>query len=126
MGEKKRNALLRYGTSGLFFSILGPGIFWICYPVGRLKALIIAELTVHVVRYWLFRSVVFPEQKGYRVSPTRYIVSIVPASAAAGAVVLLTVNVLDRAGTTLASALLALIVGFIWSRLVYSLGQRRT
>jgi hypothetical protein len=63
---------------------------------------------------------VFPTQKGYQVSLSRYLVSALPVSLAGVLAVALLRNRLDRTMLSLSVAAIALGVGFLWSRFVYS------
>jgi putative flippase GtrA len=118
--ESGRRAFLRFGLSGMVFTILGPGLFWLAYPLGPFVAVAVAELLVHAVRFATFRTLVFPAHKGYRVSLQRYVLSALPVSLTGVIVVALFRNRLDRTTLTLTGAVIALVVGFVWSRFVYS------
>lgn len=118
--ESQRSAFLRFGLSGVVFTLLGPSIFWLAYPLGPFLAVGVAELSVHAVRFATFRALVFPAHRGYRVSLPRYVVSALPVSITGVIVVALFRNRLDRTALTLTGALIALVVGFVWSRYVYS------
>jgi putative flippase GtrA len=118
--ESGRRAFLRFSLSGVLFTILGPSLFWLAYPLGPFVAVAVAELLVHAVRFAAFRHLVFPMHRGYRVSLPRYILSALPVSLAGVLTVALFRNRLDRTTLTLTGALIALFVGFLWSRYVYS------
>ena len=118
--ERRRLAFLRFGLSGVVFTILGPTLFWLAYPLGPFVAVGVAELSVHTLRFATFRKLVFPAHKGYRVSLPRYVVSALPVSLSGVIVVALFRNRLDRTALTLTGAVIALVVGFLWSRYVYS------
>ena len=118
--ESGRRAFLRFGLSGVVFTILGPGLFWLAYPLGPFVAVAVAELLVHALRFAIFRKLVFPAHKGYRVSLPRYVLSALPVSLTGVIVVALFRHRLDRTTLTLTVALIALVVGFVWSRYVYS------
>lgn len=118
--ESGRSAFLRFGLSGVVFTILGPGLFWLAYPLGPFVAVAVAELLVHAVRFTTFRTLVFPARKGYRVSLQRYVLSALPVSLTGVIVVALFRNRLDRTTLTLTGVVIALVVGFVWSRFVYS------
>jgi len=118
--ETKRLAFMRFGLSGLVFTVLGPTIFWIAYPLGPLVALAVAELNVHSLRFLVFRNFVFPAKKGYQVNLTRYIVSALPVALGSAAIIMLLSHWLDRTKLTLAGASFSLVLGFIWSRLIYT------
>lgn len=118
--ESRRHAFLRFGVSGVVFTILGPTLFWLAYPMGPLVAVGVAELSVHVIRFATFRAVVFPAHKGYRVSLPRYVLSALPVSVSGVVVVAVLRDRLDRSTLTFTGALIALLVGFVWSRYVYS------
>ena len=118
--ESDRSAFFRFGLSGVFFTILGPGLFWLAYPLGPFVAVAVAELIAHAVRFFTFRRFVFPRQRGYRVSLKRYVLSALPVSLTGVIAVALLRNRLDRTMLTLTGAAIALGVGFVWSRYVYS------
>lgn len=118
--EGGRRAFVRFGLAGVVFTLLGPSLFWLAYPLGPFFALAVAELTVHTLRFFVFRQVVFPAQKGYHVSLLRYVVAALPVSLAGVITVVVLRSRLDRTSLTLAGAGIALLVGFVWSRYVYS------
>jgi putative flippase GtrA len=118
--ERRRRAFVRFGLSGIMFTFLGPGLFWLAYPLGPFMAVAVAELIAHALRFIIFRRFVFPTKRGYRVSLARYVVSILPVSLAGVVAVALLRNKLDRTMLTLSIAAIALSVGFLWSRFVYS------
>jgi putative flippase GtrA len=75
-----KHTFTRYGLSGVVFTLLGPGIFWLAYPAGPLLALVIAQASCHVLRYLSFRHLVFPRGHGFYVSVARYIVAAIPTT----------------------------------------------
>lgn len=117
--ELKRYAFLRFSLSGAIFTLLGPGLFWLTYPLGPYAALLIAEICTHSIRFFAFRTVIFPAKSGYHVTPLRYAVSALPLTVIGFASVGLLKNTLGRTSLTLVSTLITLTVGFTWSRLVY-------
>ncbi len=122
------HSFTRYGLNGIAFTILGPAIFWIAYPMGAFLALGIAEGTCHILRYFSFRFLVFPSSQGYRVSIGRYIISVVPTITAGAVIVALFKGVLGRTELTVLGAAISLIVGYAWSTFVYKqkISTRRT
>ena len=119
--EKNHLAFLRFSLTGVVFTILGPGLFWLAYPLGPLLAVAMAESAVHTIRFLAYQKVVFPAHKGYRVSPRRYILSALPVSLTGVISVALLRNRLDRTTLTLTSTVIAVVAGFLWSRFVYSM-----
>jgi hypothetical protein len=113
------HSFTRYGLNGIAFTILGPALFWLAYPMGAFLALGIAEATCHVLRYFSFRFLVFPKSQGYRVSIGRYIISIVPTLTAGAVTVALFKGVIGRTELTALGAATSLIVGYAWSTFVY-------
>jgi putative flippase GtrA len=111
---------MRFCLTGVMFTILGPVLFWLAYPLGPLLALVLAELAVHTVRYHTFRTVVFPVDRGYRVSLRRYVVAALPVSLAGFVSVAVFRDRLDRNTLTLTTACIAVVVGFAWSRFAYA------
>jgi putative flippase GtrA len=120
MGESGSRAFLRFGLSGVVFTMLGPSLFWLAYPLGPFVAVALSELLVHAVRFAVFRAVVFPAHRGYRVSLPRYVLSALPVTLTGLLSVALLHNRLDRTALTLTTAVIAILVGFIWSRYVYT------
>ena len=121
--DLKRHAFLRFSFSGAVFTILGPTLFWLAYPLGAYAALFIAEIFTHSVRFFLFRAFIFPAQKGYHVSLSRYAVSALPLTVISFASVGILKNMLPRTSLTLVSTLITLVLGFAWSRFVYKRNQ---
>jgi hypothetical protein len=76
----------------------------------------IEALRMGGLRRVLFRRLVFPAYKGYRLSLPRLVLSALPVSLTGVIVVALFRNRLDRTTLTLTVALIALVVGFVWSR----------
>ena len=109
----------RYGLSGVVFTLLGPGIFWLVYPAGAFLALAIAEVSCHVLRYLTFRHLVFPRGHGFHVSVPRYIIAALPTTLTGIMVVSILRDHLNRTILTLLIALLSVSVGFLWSRFIY-------
>ena len=114
-----KHTFTRYGLSGVVFTLLGPGIFWLAYPAGPFLALAIAEGSCHVLRYFSFRHLVFPRSHGFHVSVPRYIVAAIPTTLTGIVVVAIFRNLLGRTTLTLLVALFSVSVGFLWSRFVY-------
>lgn len=119
----RRSDFIRFSLSGIVFTILGPCIFWIAYPLGPFLALAMAEASCHVLRYLSFRHLVFPRGHGFHVSVPRYIVAAIPTTLTGIVVVAVFRNVLGRTTLTLIGALLSVSVGFLWSRFVYKKQQ---
>jgi hypothetical protein len=108
------------------FTFIGPYLFWTAYPLGAFVALAIAEACVHTLRFFAFRSVVFPANNGYRVTAWRYLLSALPVSLAGFMCVAALRTVLDRTALTAVTTLISIIVGFTWSRFVYTRRGTRT
>jgi hypothetical protein len=120
MRESNRQAFTRFGMTGVGFTILGPSLFWLAYPLGPFVAVAVAELSVHALRFFIFRALVYPEQKGYRVNLPRYVLAALPVTLAGVVSVALFRNRLNRTELAFTGALISLVVGFLWSRYVYS------
>lgn len=115
-----RHSFLRFCLTGVVFTFLGPFLFWTAYPLGAFIALAIAETCVHALRFFTFRSVVFPANHGYRVTAWRYLISALPVSLTSLVCVAALRTVLDRTALTVVTALISIVVGFTWSRYVYT------
>jgi putative flippase GtrA len=122
--ERRSRALLRFGLSGIVCTILGPSLFWLAYPLGPFVAMAVAvaaaERLLHSLRFVTFRALLFPPNKWYRVSLPRYVVSALPVSLTGVIVVALLRNRQDCTTLALTGSLIALMVGFLWIRYVYS------
>jgi hypothetical protein len=122
MNEAQRETLAsfrRFSISGFFFTILGPLMFWLIYPLGAIQAVVISEGTLHTIRFMTFRRFIFPAHKGYNVTKTRYVMACMPITAMSITLVALLSHRLDRATLTLTTSTITIIAGFLWSRYVY-------
>jgi branched-subunit amino acid transport protein AzlD len=99
---------------------LGPSLFWLAYPLGPFLAVFMAEVVVHTMRFFTFRMLVFPAERGYKVSLHRYLISALPVSLAGFLTVAFFRNRLDRTSLTLVGAAISVTVGFLWSRYIYA------
>lgn len=120
VSDRGRKEFIRFGLSGSLFTLLGPALFWLAYPIGPFAAVAVAEFTVHSVRFMTFKKFVFPANKGYEVSLLRYLLSALPTSITGLIIVALLRNRLDRTSLTLTGTLVTAIAGYMWSRFVYS------
>lgn len=111
---------LRFGLTGIVFTILGPSIFWLAYPIGPLVAVLVAEIMVHTLRFFTFRMLVFPAGMGYKVNLPRYLISALPVSLTGFLTVAFLRYRLDRTSLTLVGAVISVTVGFLWSRYIYA------
>lgn len=118
--ERKRYAFMRFSLSGAIFTVIGPAMFWLFYPAGPYLAVAATEIIVHAMRFCTFRHLVFPQQRGYCVSPVRYVVSAFPATLSSFACVGLLKDSLNRTALTLSTALASLVIGFLWSKFVFT------
>ena len=114
-----RRTFTRYWLSGVVFTVLGPGIFWMAFPAGPFLALAISEVSCHFLRYLSFRHFVFPLGKGFHVSVPRYIVAVIPTILANILLVAIFRNLVGRTTLSLLVALFSVSVGYLWSRFVY-------
>jgi hypothetical protein len=118
--ERKANAFIRFSLSGTVFTVLGPALFWFFYPIGPYFAVAATETIVHTMRFFTFRYLVFPRRKGYQVNAIRYFYSSMPVTLSSFVCIGLLKDSLDRTTLTLYAALASLIIGFLWSRFIYS------
>jgi len=116
----KQASFFRFCLSGAIFTVLGPSLFWLCYPMGPLRAVVIAELAVHGVRFLAFKKLVFPPSRGYHVNLPRYLASALPVSIAGFVTVAVLKSTLDRNLLTLGTTVVSVLVGFAWSRYIYA------
>ena len=122
--ERKRYAFMRFSISGVLFTLAGPALFWILYPVGPYLAVVSTEIIIHAIRYFAFRLFIFPQERGYNVSPFRYILSASPITLSSFICVGILKDSLNRTTLTLSSALISMVIGFLWSQYIYTRGFR--
>ena len=115
-----QNVFSRFFLSGVLFTFLGPFLFWLAYPLGPFFAVAMAEVSVHCIRFLTFRLLVFPAQKGYRVTLPRYVISALPVTVAGVVTVAAFRKQLNRTELALITAFISVVVGFVWSRFVYT------
>ena len=118
-----KHTFIRYGLSGVVYTLLGAGIFWLVYPAGPFLALGIAEVSCHVVMYLSLRHFVFPIGHGFHVSVPRYIATEIPTTITNVLLVVIFRILAGRTSLTLLIALFSVSVEFLWNRFVYK--QRR-
>ena len=109
----------RYGVNGLVFALLGPSLFWLLYPLGPLRAWLLAEVGCHLLRYASFRWLVFPRHQGFIVSADRYVLAWMPTALVGFLTVALLRGRLARTELTLVGALISFMVGFALNALMY-------
>ena len=112
--------LTRYSLNGLLFAAMGPAVFWLLYPLGPLTAWLLAEAGCHLLRFISFRLVVFPGDRGFLVSPRRYLIAMCPLTLIGLLTVALLRDHLDRTQLTLFGAAISLSLGYLINRLIYS------
>ena len=117
--ESVLKVAMRYMSSGVIFTVLGPGIFWSAYPMGPIVAAVLAETVSHTIRYFTFKCYVFAADKGYRVTLSRYFRATAPVSVLVFITVLMLESALPRGALTAAVTLVGVTTGFAWSKYVY-------
>lgn len=114
----------------MVFALLGPVVFWLLYPLGPIRAWLLAEVGCHLLRYASFRWLVFPQHHGFTVSIARYLIAWAPTALVGLLTVALLRGRLDRTQLTLVGAVISFLVGFVLNTLIYrtpkpALGIRR-
>jgi hypothetical protein len=117
-----RDTITRYGINGIVFTVLGPLLFWILYPVGAVMAWAITESSCHLLRYLSFRHLVFPRSRGYTVSPLRYIAAAAPTALIGFTVVALLKTALERNALVALTTATTMVAGYLINQICY---QRR-
>ena len=110
----------RYLISGAVFTIFGPTLFWLLYPLGAIFGLAVSVSVTHTARYFVFRTFVFTRSQGYRVSPLRYLMSICPAVFAEFLVTSLTHRIFTRTIVVALAAGVAVCIGYLSSKYIFS------
>ncbi len=106
--------------SGVVFTIFGPTLFWLLYPLGPMLGLAISISIAHTSRYFVFRAFVFTRNQGYRVSPLRYLMSICPAVFAEFLVTSLTHRIFSRTIVVALAAGVAVCIGYLSSKYIFA------
>ena len=109
-----------YSLSGIFFTFFGAFSYWSLYPLGPVASILITELTVHIVRYFVFQHLIFTSSRGFVVNLKRYVLAVLPASFAAFISAILFSSMLGRFGSTVSVVFLSFVVGFFWGKKVFS------
>ena len=110
----------RYLISGVVFTIFGPTLFWVLYPLGAMLGLALSITVAHTARYFVFRVFVFTRNQGYRVSPLRYLISICPAVLAEFLVTSLTYRLFSRTVVVALATVVSICIGYLSSKYIFS------
>ncbi len=110
----------RYLISGVVFTIFGPTLFWLLYPLGAMLGLAVSVSVAHTARYFVFRTFVFTRSQGYRVSPLRYLISICPAVLAEFLVTSLTYRFFARTVVVVLATGVSISIGYLSSKYIFS------
>ena len=110
----------RYLISGVVFTIFGPTLFWLLYPLGAMLGLAVSITVAHTARYFVFRVFVFTRNQGYRVSPIRYLMSICPAVLAEFLMTSLTYRFFSRTVVVALATGVSISIGYLSSKYIFS------
>ena len=110
----------RYLISGVVFTIFGPTLFWLLYPLGAMLGLALSITVAHTARYFVFRVFVFTRNQGYRVSPIRYLMSICPAVLAEFLMTSLTYRFFSRTVVVALATGVSISIGYLSSKYIFS------
>ncbi len=112
-----------YLGNGIIFTLLGPTIFWYCYPLGPTFSVLTSDLIIHTLRYKSFRQFVFPKEKGFNVTKRGYLLTQLPTLTLRLASVEVLYYHLGRKSLTIVITLVTIVFGYIMSRLVFKKGN---
>lgn len=115
-----RNALQRYIVAGACFTLLGPFLFWILYPIGAIIAYLCTECTVHLIRFTCYHYYVYPSSRPLSKSFQLYLVAILPVSILGFLYVKVLSGYLSRETLVLSGLFAGIAMGFLWSRWLYN------
>ena len=110
----------RYFISGIVFTVFGPTLFWLLYPLGAMLGLSVSISVAHTARYFVFRVFVFSRNQGFRVSPLRYLMSICPAVLAELLVTSLTYRFFTRTVVVVLPTGVSICIGYLSSKYIFS------
>ena len=110
----------RYLISGVVFTIFGPTLFWLLYPLGAMLGLAVSVCVAHTARYFVFKVFVFTRKQGFRVSPLRYLISICPAVLAEFLVTSLTYRLFTRTVVVVLATGVSICIGYLSSKYIFS------
>jgi hypothetical protein len=115
-----KHSFTHYGLRGIVFTLLGPGIIWLGYPVaGPLLPLANVEGSCHVLRFLSIRHHFFPRSPGFQVSLSRYVVVRIPHLLTGIVVVAIFRDLRGQTTPTPLIVLFSVSVGLPWSCSVY-------
>ena len=114
-----RPSLRRYTLCGAVCSVVGPGLFWLLFPIGTILAVSIADIAVHSLRFTLFKYYVYRSDPHYAINKRRYICAILPVSALTMGVAKISAAYFDRTAVTILSTLTAILAGYVWNTVVF-------
>ena len=107
-------AYTSYSLCGGVFSVVGPLVFWLLYPLGPFAAVLLTEAIMHLARYRAFK-ILFRKSDGYKVLPGRYVASITPVVLANVAASSLLYRHVGREVLIVICTLTSMTVGFLWT-----------
>ena len=115
-----KSRVAHYLASGVFFTLVGPSVFWLLYPFGPLAAALLTEISCHTIRYLSFKYLIYPAKQGFNVTVLRYIGSVIPVSLLGLVIVSILASRLNRLQLTYALLAISIALSIVINSFVYS------
>ena len=116
-----RRLVCKYILWGIMFTLIGPCLFWILFPVGPVASAFITETTVHTIRYNVYKRNVFSNKELYDVTVMKYIKACIPVTAGNICFVgLLSLITKDRTQITILATGFGIVLGIIANSLSFT------
>ena len=113
------NLFFLYVCNGIFFTIFGPTLFWLAYPLGPVLSVLSSDFVVHTLRFYSFKLFVFRNSRKYNVNARSYFLSILPNLVFRLILMRLLYDFYDRTILTMVMAFVSIVVGFISSEYIF-------
>ncbi len=115
IGLQTKRSLVKYLANGIFFTLFGPSVFWLAYPLGPIMSLIVSDLVVHFLRFYSFKVFVFRSQAGFSVTPLGYLLSLLPLLLIRLLIIDYLYHTYNRTSLTILLTVISILLGFIFS-----------
>ena len=113
--------LLPYTINGIIFTLIGPYVFWMLYPLGPFLSVFTTDFLLHLCRFNSFKYFVFKSSSGYQVTITSYLSVILPVFILRLAIIQIFHPSFSRTILTILLTAITILSGFIFSQIAFKL-----